>query len=191
LSGLANKFKENLSLKTLMPQLIETLKSGEGINVIESEVKGADLFSAFDEVDLDEATDEEDEEDLEDESEDSDREDDGSAGCYNEDAEKMVVENEYVSEKISALFCLQELSKFQNPQLFDFYTQCFNELKNLSYLSHNNIKKESYLGIAYLISYYHNFCVANLHQANDAQKEQILKSNLDIFSLFVTISGNF
>jgi hypothetical protein len=33
LAGLTNKLQENIPLKQLMPQLIETLKSEEGINV--------------------------------------------------------------------------------------------------------------------------------------------------------------
>jgi hypothetical protein len=124
---------------------------------------------------LDDENDDDDEE-IEEDDDDEDDDDDAKANGYAQDAQHAIIENEYVSEKVSAILCLQEVAKFKNPQLFEFYNDCFEELKNLSYLSHNDIKKESYLTMAYLISYYHDFCIANLHQVTDAQKEAILLS---------------
>jgi hypothetical protein len=150
------------------------------MKLIDSEEKGTDFFSAFDEIDLDEEND--DEEDLE---EEEDLDDETKADGYDEDAQRTLIENEYVSEKVSAILCLQEITKFKNPQLFEFYNDCFEELKNLSYLSHNDIKKESYLALAHLVSYYHDYCIANLHQATEEQKALILNSkNLEFKNLY-------
>lgn len=178
-----------------MPQLIETLKSGEGISVIKPNIlihnrsykfcfklvdsaggKGTELFSAFDEIDLEEDLEDEEDEELDDES-DKEGESKVDSG-YAEDTQRMLIENEYVREKLFAIFCLQNITKFINPQLVEFYSDCFEELKNLSYLSHNDIKKESYLAMAYLISYYHDYCVIKAEQnlVSETDKERILLS---------------
>lgn len=174
LAGLASKLKEKLPLSVLMPHLIETLKSEEGINVIDSDSKHKDVFSAFDEIDLQD-------EDLEEDEEDDDEQDEEDENASlkdfdsNEDSQKLIVENEYVTEKLSAIICLQEILKYINPQMFDFYNDSYQELKRLLSFVHLNIRKESYLAMAYLISYFHDYCISNLHQANQQQKESLFK----------------
>ena len=83
--------------------------------MIDSEEKVAKdgLFSAFDEIDL---ADTEHDDDLEHDDDDDDYEDDDD-----EDGNKVVIENEYVAEKLSALYCLQEICKYQNPYFIEYY----------------------------------------------------------------------
>ena len=75
----------------------------ENFKVVDSDekTKSDGLFSAFDEIDLEEneedsksmGSEHEEDEELEDEDDDEDQ--------------KLVIENEYVAEKLSALYCLQ------------------------------------------------------------------------------------
>lgn len=118
--------------------------------------KGTDgLFSAFDEIDL------EDDENLEnDDNDDEDIDDE-------DDSQKFVIENEYVAEKLSALYCLQEASKYQNPHLIEYYKTLIDEASKLSVFVHLHIRKESYLALAKLISYYHDYCKAIFSNFND------------------------
>ena len=124
------------------------------------------MFSAFDEIDLEDA------ENGEEKAEDEDLEED------DEDSEKVVVENEYVAEKLSAIFCLEEISRFANPQLIDFYNEAYEELKALSAIVHLDTRKEAFLTIAHLISYLHDYCLANA-----AQQPKYLESNFLNFTV--------
>ena len=81
------------------------------IKLIDSDEKGADFFSAFDEIDLD---DEEDEE-VELLDEEDDEKEGAQADTYDEDAQRMLIENEYVSEKLSCIFALQDVAKYMSP----------------------------------------------------------------------------
>jgi hypothetical protein len=69
-----------------------------------------------------------------------------------------VIENEYVAEKLSALYCLQETCKYQNPQFIEFYRVLVEETSRLSVFVHLHIRRESYLTLAKLISHYHDYC---------------------------------
>ena len=113
---------------------------------------------------------EDDEEDLDDEEDDDD-----------DEGEKLVIENEYVSEKLSALYCLQEICKFRNPQLFEFYKSCIEEAKTLTVFCHVNIRKEAYLALAYLISYYYDFCSVSADKIN---VNESLECNFCIFKFY-------
>lgn len=184
-----------------MPQLIDTLKSEDGINVlisaylylqlnqsefnflilkkvIDNDDKKNDIFTAFDEVELEEDEEEEEEEDDEEEIEEQDKEDANLYSTFDETNQRLIVENEYITEKLSALLCLQEIIKFQNPQFIDFYNECYEELKNLTYFLQPTIRKEAYLGLAALISYYHDFCVENSNKANDVEKQNMIKGKI-------------
>jgi len=183
LAGLTSKLKENLPAKTLLPHLLETLKSEEGINVIDSEEKNRDAFSALDEIDLLDNDDEDlDDEDLDGESE---KESDSELNTMMsaEESQKMVIENEHIAEKLSAIYCLQEITKYSNPQFIEFFNDCFNELKNQSLFPHTNVRKESYLAMALMLAYYHDYCVLNLAKVSDAQKETIIKGNFKLISV--------
>jgi len=166
LSGLTSKLKEHLMLKQIMPQLLETLKSEEGINMIESDDKKNDIFSAFDEIDL-----QENEED-----DDSNLDEDTGYDKDGDETQKIIVDNEYASEKLSAIFCLEEITKYLNPQIIDYYDDCYAELKNLSLFVHMNIRKESYLGLANLISYLHDYCNANLEKMNETNRNKLIQT---------------
>ncbi len=87
-----------------------------------------------------------------------------------------IVDNEYASEKLSAIFCLEEITKYLNPQIIDYYDDCYAELKNLSLFVHMNIRKESYLGLANLISYLHDYCNANLEKMNETNRNKLIQS---------------
>jgi hypothetical protein len=180
LAGLTSKLKENLPAKILLPHLLETLKSEEGINVIDSEEKNRDAFSALDEIDLLDNEDEDlEDEDLDDESEkESDSELNTLMGA--EESQKMVIENEHIAEKLSAIYCLQEIAKYSNPQFIEFFNDCFNELKNQSLFPHTNVRKEAYLAMALMLAYYHDYCVLNLAKVSNAQKETIIKGDLKL-----------
>ena len=119
------------------------------------------LFSAFDEIDL---ADTENDDDLGD---DGDEED----GDYenDEDSNKVVIENEYVAEKLSALYCLQEICKYQNPQFIEFYRVLIEETTRLSVFFHLHIRKESYLALAKLITYYHDYCKSLSNVSNQTE----------------------
>jgi hypothetical protein len=95
-----------------------------------------------------------------------------------EESQKMVIENEHIAEKLSAIYCLQEITKYSNPQFIEFFNDCFNELKNQSLFPHTNVRKESYLAMALMLAYYHDYCVLNLAKVSDAQKETIIKGDL-------------
>jgi hypothetical protein len=111
------------------------------------------MFSAFDEIDLDEEDDEE-----EDDDEEQVDQDEKEMNVYGSDeSQRMVIENEYVAEKLSSLYCLQEICKHLNPELLDYYSECYAELKNLSLYVHSNIRKEAYGCMAHLISYCHDW----------------------------------
>ncbi len=69
-----------------------------------------------------------------------------------------MIENEYVAEKLSALYCLQETCKYQNPQFIEFYRVLVEETSRLSVFVHLHIRRESYLTLAKLISHYHDYC---------------------------------
>jgi hypothetical protein len=114
------------------------------------------MFSAFDEIDLDE---EDEEEDEEDDNDDVDQDDDEKEmNAYeSDDSQRLVIENEYVAEKLSSLYCLQEICKHMNPELLDYYGECYTELKNLSLYVHSSIRKEAYGCMAHLISYCHDW----------------------------------
>ncbi|CAF0848327.1 unnamed protein product [Brachionus calyciflorus] len=165
LAGLASKLKEKLPLNVIMPQIIDSLKNEEGINVIDQDDKKHDAFSAFDEIDLQD-------EELEDE-EDDDEDEENDEGD-SDDSQKLIVENEYVTEKLSAIICLQEILKFTNPQIYDYYDECFQELKTLLNFVHLNIRKESYLAVAYMISYFHDFCIGNLSSVNETERQILM-----------------
>ena len=129
------------------------------------------MFSAFDEVDL------QDNEDIdEDDEEEDDDEDDENSNFNKEDTQQVVIENEFVAQKLAAINCLQEIIKYSNPQFIDFHDQCVEELKTLTSFLHSNIKKESFLAFANLIAYFHDFFMANIVKINDAQKGAMLKS---------------
>jgi len=89
---------------------------------------------------------------------------------------KIIVDNEYASEKLSAIFCLEEITKYLNPQIIDYYDDCYAELKNLSLFVHMNIRKESYLGLANLISYLHDYCNANLEKMNETNRNKLIQT---------------
>ena len=91
-----------------MPQILETLKSEEGVSVVEGEgpLKGSDMFSAFDEIDLTQE-----EEDLEDEESEDEKELEGEADEMGE-LHKCMIDNEYVAEKLSAIYCVEEIARY-------------------------------------------------------------------------------
>lgn len=174
LAGLTSKLKENLDLKQIMPQILETFKSEEGINILESDGTKNDMFSAFDEIDL-----QDNEMNEADGDEDADLEEEDLG-----EMQKCMIDNEYVAEKLSAIYCIEEIAKYSNPHLIDFYNECHDELKRLSLFVHMNIRKESYIALANLISYFHDYCICNLDKAEDALKATMLSnfnSNLNDF----------
>ena len=136
--------------------------------IIDSDEKKNDVFSAFDEIDLQDN-------EMNDEEEDDknlDEDDEDEMG----ESQKVLIDNEYVAEKLSAIYCLEEISKYMNPNLIDFYNECYEELKRLSLFVHLNIRKESYSAIAYLISYFHDYCIINLDKVDNNMKETMVKS---------------
>jgi hypothetical protein len=134
---------------------------------LDSEDKKNDVFSAFDEIDLNdnEMNDDEDEENEEDDEENN-----------SDEYQKVMIDNEYVAEKLSAIYCLEEISKYQNPLLIDFYNDCYEELKRLSLFVNLNIRKESYSAIANLISYFHDYCIVNINKADMLLQETMIRS---------------
>lgn len=173
LAGLTSKLEERLDLKQIMPQILETLKSEEGINILEADGQKTDLFSAFDEIELsdNDMNDDKDEEDLDDE------EDEG-------EMQKCMIDNEYVAEKLSAIYCIEEVAKYLNPQLIDFYNDLHDELKRLSLFVNASIRKESYIALANLISYFHDYCICNLDKADETLRTKMVatfNSNLADF----------
>ena len=96
------------------------------------------------------------------------------------ESQKVLIDNEYVAEKLSAIYCLEEISKYMNPNLIDFYNDCYEELKRLSLFVHLNIRKESYSAIAHLISYFHDYCIINLDKVDNTMKETMVKSKIAI-----------
>ena len=177
LAGLTSKLEENLNLKQLMTQILETLKSEEGINILETDGQKSDMFSAFDEIDLadnDMNDESDDEKDLDDDEEDTD-------AC---EFQKCMIDNEYVAEKLSAIYCIEEIAKFMNPQLIDFYTDLQDELKRLSLFVNINIRKESYIALANLIAYFHDYCICNLDKADQQLRDKMLASKHFIIYIF-------
>lgn len=129
------------------------------------------MFSAFDEIDLQE-------DDMGDESDDE--KDDDELG----EMQKCMIDNEFVAEKLSAIYCLEEITKYLNPQLIDHYNDCYEELKRLSLFVHINIRKEAYVALANLISYFHDYCIINIDKADNALKEKMIttfNTNLNEF----------
>lgn len=104
------------------------------------------MFSAFDEVDL------QDDDDIEEEDEDEEEDEEDGTSNLREESPQICIENEFVAQKLAAINCLQELIKYSNPHFIDFYDQSIDELKNLTFFIHHNIKKESFLALANLIS---------------------------------------
>ncbi len=168
LAGLTSKFKESLDLKQVMPQIVESLKSEEGINVVETDGQKNDMFSAFDEIDLVDN-------DMNDDEEDDD-----------EEFQDLMVDNEYVAEKLSAIYCIEEISKFLNPQLIDFYTDLNDELKKIMLFMNVNVRKEAYLALAYLTAYFHDYCICNLDKADQPLREKMLAST-DLFLYLINL----
>ena len=125
------------------------------------------MFSAFDEIDL-----QDNEMNEADGDEDADLEEEDLG-----EMQKCMIDNEYVAEKLSAIYCIEEIAKYSNPHLIDFYNECHDELKRLSLFVHMNIRKESYIALANLISYFHDYCICNLDKAEDALKATMLSSN--------------
>jgi hypothetical protein len=153
------------------------------LKIIDSEDKKSDIFSAFDEVDLQDNEDIEEEEEDDDEDDDDEDENNGN-GTLREEAHQICIENEFVAQKLAAINCMQELIKYSNPHFVDFYDQSIEELKNLTNFLHNNIKKESFLALANLIAYFHDFLMANMNKMNDAQKGCMLKSEISFRTFF-------
>ncbi len=159
LAGLSSKLRENLPIREIMPKLIETLKSEEGINIIDHERHKKDnVLSPFDEIDLQNGDDSEDDEI--DEDEDDDDEENGDKIIEDNDylytdSDKLMIDNEFVAEKLSAIYCLEEITKYQNQQLFDYFGEIFGELKILTNFLHLDIRSESYIAMSNLISYYY------------------------------------
>lgn len=166
LAGLTSKLKENMNLKQIMPQILETLKSEEGINILENDGSNqrSDMFSAFDEIDLQDNMN--DEEDLEDDEEDEENE----LG----EMHKCMIDNEYVAEKLSAIYCIEEIAKYSNAHLIDYFNECHEELARLSLFVNINIRKESYVALANLISYFHDYCICNVDKADPELKQKML-----------------
>jgi len=151
------------------------------LKIIDSDDKKSDIFSAFDTVDLQD--DEDIEEEEEDDEDDDDEDENDGNGTLREEAHQICIENEFVAQKLAALNCMQELIKYSNPHFVDFYDQSIEELKNLTNFLHNNIKKESFLALANLIAYFHDFLMANMNKMNDAQKGCMLKSKIAFYIL--------
>lgn len=176
LAGLTSKLRENMNLTIIMPQILETLKSEEGINILENDEQKNDMFSAFDEIDLQDN-------DMNDESDD---EKDFDDEYENGELQKCMIDNEYVAEKLSAIYCIEEIAKYINPQLFDYYNECYAEIDRLSMFVNINIRKESYIALANLISYFHDYCICRLHKADESLKTSLLTTfnkNLENFHL--------
>lgn len=133
------------------------------IKIIDQEDKQNDIFSAFDEIDLDN---EESDSNLDDETDTKD----------GEDVNKIIVDNEYVSEKLSAICCLETITQYMNSSLIDFYNDCYTELKSLSLFVHLNIRKEAYLGLANLISYLHDYCNVNLDKMDEMTRNKMIQT---------------
>ncbi len=155
LAGLASKLRENLPITEIMPKLIETLKSEEGINIIDHERHKKDIVpSPFDEIDLQNDDSEDDEQDdSDDEEENGEKIIEDNDYLYT-DSDKLMIDNEYVAEKLSAIYCLEEITKYPNQQLFEYFGEIFNELKILSSFLHLDVRSESYIAMSNLISYY-------------------------------------
>ena len=219
LGGLVAKLRERLTLNIFMPQLIETLRSDEGIHVSffifspqqksrklknvfvgtqileNGEVK--DTMSPFDEIDLsDEDEEEEDDDDDDEEDEAFDEDETGDEGgedvlarlsksCRRvaaqdeDDMQQVVADNEYISEKLAALYCLQEICKYKNVQLVDYFADTLAELRQMSLMQHVEIRKEAFSATAALVSYYYEFAVADAtHSAAMTNRDLAIKSKL-------------
>ena len=136
------------------------------IQIIDSDGDKKESISPFDEIDLQENEDDEDyEEDLDEEEESENQKSDGilDNNDYFTDAQGLAIDNEYVAEKLSAIYCLVEISKYQNAELLEFYGDLFNEIKSLTNFLHLDVRKESFIAISYLVSFYHDYCVSNLN----------------------------
>ena len=113
-----------------------------------------------------------------DEDEDFDR-DDGVASDENfaksamssrqndEDNHRLVIENDYLAEKLSAMICIQEICKHPIVQFVDHFNDFYLEIKNLSEFADPNVKKESYITWANLIGYFHDYCQTNFNFDKD------------------------
>ena len=139
----------------------------------DGQLKGSDMFSAFDEIDL-EADEDLEEEESDDEKDLKDGDDDMG------ELQKCMMDSEYVAEKLSAIYCIEEIAKYQNAQLIDFYNELHDELHRLSLFVHINIRKESYIALAALISYFHDYCICNLDKADPQLKEKMLASKFQL-----------
>jgi hypothetical protein len=107
---------------------------------------------------LDEETDEENI-DLESDNADEEEEEEDEESSFLDsacDASNLVVENEYVSEKLAAIYLIQEITKYPNGEFYEFYDDSFLELKHLLNFVNMNIRKQSFLALAHLISYFHD-----------------------------------
>ena len=135
------------------------------------------MFSAFDDEDL------QDNEDIDDEEDDEyeDEENENNNGNFKGESQQICIENEFVAQKLAAINCMQELVKYPNPQFIDFYDQSIDELKSLTSFLHNNIKKESFIALANVIAYFHDFLMANMNKMNDSQKGLMLKSWFQLY----------
>lgn len=152
--------------------------------MVEPENRKNDMFSVLDEIDLLEDDSDEDEnldEDFDsnednpnDRCEDVDRE--RSFYETNANANDLVIENEYITEKLAAIFCLQEITKYENGEFADFYDECFGELKKLLNFVNLNVRKESFVALANLISYYHDMFIKKKLENNQIVSEEIKKS---------------
>lgn len=142
----------------------------------DGQLKGNDMFSAFDEIDL-----EADEELEEDEIDDEKYLEDGDDGMG--ELQKCMMDSEYVAEKLSAIYCIEEIAKYQNAQLIEFYNELHDELQRLSLFVHTSIRKESYIALAALISYFHDYCICNLDKTDPQLKQKMLASKFQLCHL--------
>lgn len=152
LAGLSCKLKEKLPVNHIVPQILSTLRSEEGINIVDSSEKAEDVLDEIDLVEND--VDEEiiDEQNSRIKEQDRD-EKDSSFYDLKDDSKNVVVENEFIAEKMAALYCVQEISKHKNLEFLEFYDECFSEITRLRSFVNINVRKESFLALAHLIAY--------------------------------------
>jgi hypothetical protein len=72
------------------------------------------------------------------------------------------------------------IARYQNPHLIEFYDELRNELQRLSLFVHVNIRKESYIALAGLVAYFHDYCICNLDKADAQTREKMITSELQV-----------
>jgi hypothetical protein len=170
LGGLATKLEDNLPINEVMPHIIKTLKCEEELSLsMKSKDKKRNIFDVLDEIDLQEH-------DLLDDDGDEKHFETEEEYYTKEYDEESTIKNECIAEILSALYSINEISNHLNKQLFDHYSECIEETYKLIFFDHDTIRREAFLTLVSLITYYHDFCIINLEQAYGDEKEMALTS---------------